>query len=70
LKDRLIDADDPNCPRDWKELYSLHRQFERSTDSDERFEIGKRITELSKLLWAALGRALSRCPFKRTLDAP
>jgi len=48
--------DDPKCPPDWRELYNLHQQFEESTDSEERFELGKRITELSKRLWELVQR--------------
>ena len=43
--------DDPNSPPDWRELHKLSAQFEDSTDSDERFELGRRITELSKRIW-------------------
>ena len=55
LKSRAqFDLGDPNCPQDWRELYQLQRQFELSRDSDERFELGKRITELSKRVWEFL----------------
>jgi hypothetical protein len=46
-----FDSDDPDCPAEWKELHRLHQQFLTSTDSDERFDIGRRITELSKRIW-------------------
>jgi hypothetical protein len=47
-----FDLGDSNCPPDWRrELYDLQQQFEKSRDSDERFELGKRITELSKRVW-------------------
>ena len=52
LRERApFEFDDPKCPPDWSELYDLHQEFERATDSDRRFELGKRITELSKRSW-------------------
>ena len=46
-----FDPDDPDCPPEWKELHKLLQQFLAATDSDERFEVGRRITELSKQIW-------------------
>src|SRR5436190_24178028 len=40
-----FDPDDPKCPADWRELYTLHEQFLRSKDTEARFDLGKRITE-------------------------
>ena len=46
-----FDPDDPDCPPEWKELNELVQQFLASTDSDERFAVGRKITELSKRIW-------------------
>jgi hypothetical protein len=56
--------DDPNSPPDWRELHKLSAQFEDSTDSDERFELGRRITELSKRVLES-GQGLQRARFLR-----